>query len=174
MLNVEKELQKFAKKVVRSAQSQLIQQGKRNTGKLFNSIDSRLDVSKSGYSFSLDFTLSDFKADSYGDFVDKGVSGKQVKYNTPYTFRSKMPPREPILKWIKRRRIRQRDEQGRFTKTNFNSLAFLIQRSIFNKGIKPSLFFTKAFEKHFKGLDKELQEAYALDLEEFMDFTLNK
>jgi len=50
-------------------------------------------------------------------------------------------------------------------------LQFLIARSIFYNGIKPSLFFTKPFEKYAKGLPKELEQAFALDTQAFLEFT---
>ena len=49
----------------------------------------------------------------------------------------------------------------------------MIARSIFNNGIKPSLFFTKPFEKAFKNLNKDLVEAYKLDVEQLMKNTIN-
>ena len=79
-----------------------------------------------------------------------------------------------VALWVNIKRLSLRDSEGRFVKGGRLGLAVIIARNIKKKGIKPSLFFTKAFEKHFKGLDKELQEAYALDLEEFMEFTLKK
>ena len=55
---------------------------------------------------------------------------------------------------------------------SYKSMSFLIQRSIFEKGIKPSLFFTKPFEQGFKKLPDELIEAYGLDVEELLEYTL--
>jgi hypothetical protein len=51
-------------------------------------------------------------------------------------------------------------------------LGFLIARSVFNKGIKPSLFFTKPFEAAFKNLPEETIQAFALDVEETMNKTI--
>ena len=56
---------------------------------------------------------------------------------------------------------------------SYKSMSFLIQRSIFEKGIKPSLFFTKPFEQGFKKLPDEVLEAYGLDIEDLLAFTLN-
>ena len=50
----------------------------------------------------------------------------------------------------------------------------MIASNIYNRGLKPSLFFTKPFEQGFKKLPDELLEAYGLDVEEFLQFTLNK
>lgn len=67
-----------------------------------------------------------------------------------------------------------RDEQGKFIKGNYNTIGFLIARSIFKKGIKPSLFFTKPFEQAFKKLPDELKDKYGLDIQDFLAFTLNQ
>ena len=152
-------LQIFAKNVVKFSRSNLTRQKKNVSKELYDSIGYDLKVHKN--SFSLLFEMED-----YGVFQDKGISGKEKKYNTPFSFKSKMPPREPILKWINARRMRLRDkETGKFKQGGQNTLAFLIQRSIYNKGIKPSLFFTKPFEASFKNLPDDLIEKFALDLE---------
>jgi len=49
----------------------------------------------------------------------------------------------------------------------------MIARSIYNNGIKPSLFFTKPFKKAFTNLDKDIIKAYKLDVEELLKFTTN-
>ena len=49
----------------------------------------------------------------------------------------------------------------------------MIARSIFNKGIKPSMFFTKPFKKAFDNLPKDIVEAYKLDVEELIKYTTN-
>jgi hypothetical protein len=108
--------------------------------------------------------------EEYGHFQDKGVSGKKVKYNTPYSYSSKMPPPSKLDKWITRKGIAPRDKQGRFISRK--SLQFLIARSIFNKGIKPSLFLTKPFEKAFKTLPDELIEKFGLEVLDLFDYTL--
>jgi len=42
-------------------------------------------------------------------------------------------------------------------------LAHVIAGNIYNRGIKPSLFFTKPFESAYKNLPQELIEKYGLD-----------
>ena len=111
----------------------------------------------------------DIEMEYYGTFQDKGVSGVKKKYNTPYSYRDKMPPPSKLDKWSVRKGIAPRDEKGRFVKRK--SLNFLIARSIFFNGIKPSLFFTKPFLKYSKDLPKELESAFALDTEAFLQFT---
>ena len=117
--------------------------------------------------------------EDYGVFQDKGVRGKTSSTkapNSPFRFGSGKGKKggltEGINKWVKRRRFQFRDKKtGRFM--SYNSTAFLISRSIYNKGIAPSLFFTKPFEKAFKNLDKDLIEAYKLDVEQLIKTTVN-
>ena len=116
----------------------------------------------------------DFEMEDYGLFQDKGVSGKEKKYNTPYSYTTKMPPVKPLADWAKKKNIRLRDDKGKFKKGNYNTIGFLIARSIYRKGIKPSLFFTKPFEQGFKKLPNELVQQFGLDVEDFLAFTFNE
>jgi hypothetical protein len=46
----------------------------------------------------------------------------------------------------------------------------LIARSIYSeKGIKPSLFFTKPFEKYYNRLPDELMEVFGFDMEKLFN-----
>ena len=170
--NVEKELKNFAKYVVTKARINLRGSDKNSSGKLAKSLDSDVKVSKN--SFQLAFMMED-----YGVFQDKGVRGKSSSAkapNSPFKFGSgtgrKGGLSEGINKWVKRKRFQFRDKKsGRFL--SYDSTAFLISRSIYQKGIAPSLFFTKPFEKAFKGLNKELVEAYKLDVEALMKNSIN-
>lgn len=164
LANVKEELNRFAKYVISQSRANLTR-GKKNSSKdLYNSLDSEVKVSKN--SFELSFLMED-----YGVFQDKGVSGVKKKYNTPYSYTSKMPPPSKMDKWIVKKGIAPRDKSGKFISRK--SLQFMIARSIYNNGIKPSLFFTKPFEKAFKGLSKDLVEAYKLDVEQLMKNTIN-
>jgi hypothetical protein len=51
-------------------------------------------------------------------------------------------------------------------------LKFAIAKSIFNKGIKPSLFLTKPFEKAFKTLPDELIEKFGLEVLDLFKYTI--
>lgn len=39
------------------------------------------------------------------EYLDKGVSGTEVKYNTPYAYTNKMPPVSVFIDWIKRKNL---------------------------------------------------------------------
>ena len=163
--NVQQELNRFAKYVIQQSRTNLTKSKKNSSKKLYNSLDYDLNVSPN--SFSMSFLMED-----YGIFQDKGVSGVKKKYNTPYSYTNKMPPPSKMDKWIVRKGLKGvRGKDGKFISRK--SLQFMIARSIYNKGIKPSLFFTKPFEKAFKNLDKDIIEAYKLDVEELLKFTTN-
>jgi hypothetical protein len=48
------------------------------------------------------------------------------------------------------------------------ALGWAIARSVYKKGIKPSLFFTKPFEAAFERLPEEMVESYGLTIENFL------
>ena len=163
-------LNKFAKYVVQQSRSNLTKSDKNVSKELYNSLGYDLNVSKN--SFSLSLLMED-----YGMFQDKGVKGKTSSAkapNSPFQFGSGTGKKggltNGIDKWVRRRRFQFRDKKGKFM--SYQSTAFLITRSIYNKGIKPSMFFTKPFEKAFKELNQELLQAYALDVEKFMATTI--
>ena len=152
-------IEKFKNLVIEEAKGNL--QKKNASGDLSNSIRGETKVMANSIRISFDM-------DQYGWFQDLGVSGKKTKYKTPFSYKSKMPPPRAFDKWIKQKGIKGRDAKtGRFI-TN-KTLTFLIARSIFNNGIKPSLFFTKPFQKHFKTLGSELQEKYGLSMMKLFD-----
>ena len=163
--NVQQELNRFSKYVIQQSRTNLTK-GKKNSSKdLYNSLDYDLTVSPN--SFALSFLMEE-----YGIYQDKGVSGKKVKYNTPFSYKDKMPPPSKLDKWIVRKGLKGiRDKKGKFISRK--SLQFMIARGIFNNGIKPSLFFTKPFKKAFDNLPKEIVEAYKLDVEELIKYTTN-
>jgi hypothetical protein len=160
--NFKKALEVFRDKVVEESKKNLRKAGK-GGGDLEKSIKGG-DVKVTERSLQFDIEM-----EYYGTFQDKGVSGVKKKYNTPYSYRDKMPPPSKLDKWSVRKGIAPRDEKGRFIKRT--SLNWLIARSIFFNGIKPSLFFTKPFLKYSKDLPTELESAFALDTEAFLEFT---
>ena len=158
----QKALSLFAKNVVQESKNNLRDQKKNASYKLWKSITYDLKVHKN--SFSLDFLMED-----YGQYQDKGVSGKLRKFDTPFTYKSDAPPPSAFDKWIVAKGIAPRNK-GKFASRK--GLQRAIARRVFNYGIKPSLFFTKPFEKYFKNIPDEVVEAYGLDIETFLKFTL--
>lgn len=112
----------------------------------------------------------------YGMFIDEGVRGSKSVYpesaqsRFEYSGRFKTIPTAALDKWVIRRGIKGvRDEQGRFIKRD--SLKYAIAKSIYEKGIRASMFFTKPFEKAFDNLPAEVIEAFALDIDDLLEFT---
>lgn len=158
---IQKALDAFRDYVIKQARSKLTLMGKNSSKKLYNSITG--DVKAMPNSISMEFSMEE-----YGFYQDQGVSGKEKKYDTPFSYKSKMPPPKKLDRWIVRKGIAPRDEKGKFI--NRKSLQFLIARGIYKNGIKPSLFFTKPFEAAYKKLPNELIEKYGIEAEKlFMD-----
>jgi hypothetical protein len=160
-------LLKFRNYVIQQSRSNLTKNRKNDTKKLYNSLKGEI-VTENNYS------IVGFSMDLHGLFVDKGVKGSKSSAkapNSPYSFKSKMPPVAVIAKWVKRRGLKGRDKNGRFIKDN--TLAYLISRSIFQKGMKPSLFFTKPFEAGYKKyIDIDLLKSFGDDLDTMIDVNL--
>ena len=154
---VEKALNNFGKFVVQQARARLTKGRKNVSKKLYNSLDYKINATED--SISVIFEMED-----YGKFQDQGVSGTKQKYNTPFSYKSKMPPSKAFSQFVVRKNIKgSRDEKGRFVKRK--TLQYLIARSIFTRGIKPSMFFTKPFNQAFDKLPPELQDKFGIDLE---------
>ena len=160
--HIEKELEAFKKYVVENSKSNLLKAKKKASGRLYDSIDVEQTTS-----LSLNFIMEE-----YGEYLDKGVNGKKKKWGAPFSYTNKMPPTKSLDKWLVLKGIAPRDKNGKFI--NRQSLKFAIAKNIYNKGIKPTMFFTKPFEKGFDRLDNELLNAFGLDVEDYLIATLNK
>lgn len=159
-INVEKEFERFFKEVIRQSKQNLTKGGHNASKDLYNSLDYNIDVTNNA--ISADFLMAD-----YGDFIDKGVKGTQEgKSLAGYKYTTKKPPVRFLKTWLKRKtkKFRSRDLDNR---------AFAVQNIIYRRGIKPTEFFSKPFEREFKKLPDEIIEAYGLDVEDFMEFVLN-
>lgn len=174
MLNKEanKSLNDFAKYVIQQSRSNLTK-GKKGSGDLYNSLGYKVQQTAKGFSLS-------FEMENYGTFQDLGVKGKSSSAkapNSPYKFGSGRGKKggltKGIDKWVKRKGIQFRDKKsGRFL--SYVSTAFIITRSIYETGMKASMFFTKPFRAAFKRLPDELLEAYAIGLEKQIQVNITK
>ena len=162
---VRKELEAFRKYVVSQARANLTRLKKNASKTLYDSIKGDVKYKKGDYTVEIEM-------ESYGLFVDKGVSGVNKRYATPYSYKSKMPPPRALDKWIVRKGIAPRDKNGRLISRK--SLQFLIARGIFKNGIAPSLFLTKPFRVAMDKLPTEVAEAYGIDIEAWMSATVKK
>ena len=161
--SLERYLNSFGKQIVKQAKENLSKADKK--GALANSID--FFVIKKGGSITVRF-----KMNSYGAFVDKGVSGTKTKRTykdykgktrpSPFKYKSKQPPSGIIEKWIKRKGLKGRDKKGRFI--THKSLSFLIARSIKKKGIQGISFFQKPLMLGMKQFSSKFGKAIADDI----------
>jgi hypothetical protein len=161
--NIEKYLNSFGKQVVNRAKGNLQKAGK--GGNLENSITFKVVTEADGFSVQ-------FYMDSYGTFVDKGVSGTKTKrtfkdyksktISSPYKYTTKQPPSRVLDKWIVKKGIAPRDEKGRFMSRK--SISFLIARSIKRNGIQGISFFQKPLGLGLKQFGKDLLENVKEDI----------
>jgi hypothetical protein len=160
-----KALEKFRDLVVAEAKANLQRMGKNSSGKLSNSIKG--NVKEMPNSIGIYFEM-----EPYGNFQDKGVSGTERKFDTPYSYTTKMPPPSKLDKWIVKKGIAPRNVTGQFQSRK--GIQFAIARSIFKYGIRPSLFFTKPFEAAYKTLPDTLIDKYGLDAEKLLTQILDE
>jgi hypothetical protein len=160
-----KALEKFRDLVVAEAKANLQRMGKNSSGKLSNSIKG--NVKEMPNSIGIYFEM-----EPYGNFQDKGVSGTERKFDTPYSYTTKMPPPSKLDKWIVKKGIAPRNVTGQFQSRK--GIQFAIARSIFKYGIRPSLFFTKPFEAAYKTLPDTLIDKYGLDAEKLLTEILDE
>jgi len=161
---LERYLNSFGKQVVNRAKGNL-QKAKGGGTNLEKSLSFKVITSPEGFSVQ-------FYMDSYGTFVDKGVSGTKVKrsfkdykgrtISSPYKYTTKQPPSRVLDKWIVKKGIAPRDEKGRFMSRK--SISFLIARSIKRKGIQGISFFQKPLMLGLKQFGKEMLGAVKNDI----------
>lgn len=162
-------LQKLGTNVVKEGRS-ILKRKKKTTSPntLFNEFDYL--VTNTGETVTLEFVFG--KAEDYWQFVDEGVkgvggfkgSGRARGQGSPFKFSNKMPPRRAIDKWIVTKPLKAgRDERGRFVSRK--SLAFLIQRSIFQRGLERTQFFSRPFTEQLDKQIDNITKAFADDIE---------
>lgn len=164
--NTSKALELFATAVKLKARTNLKKAKQFVSKKLHDSVDYNLNVYKN--SFSLEFYMED-----YGTFMDLGVKGSESTYpesiGSPYKYtkgKFKMINPASLDKWTIQKGIAPRSKDGRFI--DRKSLKYAIATSIYRKGLKGSKFFTRAFEEEFSKIDDQVQEAFGLDVNDFL------
>lgn len=167
MSEFKKAMEKYAKYVVQQARSNL-SKGKNNASKqLYNSLSYEVKQNRtSGGQFATGYN-AEFFMEEYGTYQDLGVHGVKSSYvenrKSPFKYTTKQPPTKAFDKWIKIKGIKGRDKKtGRFITDQ--SLKFLIAKSIKNKGIRASLFFTKPFEAGINKYGDEIAGGFADDI----------
>lgn len=158
MLDVEDTLRHFAKTVISQARRNLTLTSSIKTKKLYDSMKYDLTVSKN--SFALAIMLEEYW--KYIDYGVKGVeSGKSLqgfRYKSRGGLKGMPPP--SAFKTDKLNRIVSKQQ------------AFASAVKVFKHGIKPTQFFSKPFDSAFEKLPDEITEAYGLEIETFLKYTL--
>jgi len=154
--NLEKDLSRFGKYVVQQSRSRLTRLNHNDTKKLYDSLSFKPTVSQN--SFSLSFFMA-----NYGRYQDLGVKGAEHSDQAPispfsYKLSGKKPPASAF---------------ERYGKEN-NISPFAIAHSIWSKGLKPTMFFTTPFNRAFKRFPDELIKQFGLDIDKFLESTLNE
>jgi len=159
MSEFKKALEKYAKFVINKSRQNLQKGGRYGTynksGVLSKSLEYRIKGDKVS-----------FLSEDYGEYIDKGVKGAKSTYPessaSPFKYTTKRPPAEVFEKWIKKSNIQGRDKKtGRFITRQ--SLSYIIANSIYSKGIKATLFFTKPFEEALPLFEDEFLEGFLND-----------
>ena len=168
-----KALDRFVKHVTSRAKANLTN-GDRNVSKrLYNSIKGEVTINS-------ERTTVKFFMEKYGDFQDQGVKGKNSSAkapNSPFKFGSGRGKEggltESIQKWVEARRLQFKDRKtGKFM--SYRATASLITRSIYSKGLKPTLFFTKPYQAAVKNLPQELAKEYGLEVKKLFKESIKK
>jgi|TARA_R110002074_G_scaffold120162_1_gene253664 hypothetical protein len=115
--------------------------------------------------------------EDYGKYIDEGVDG--TKYKVPngsrFGFDGKQPPKSSIRTWMAQKRVKARDLKTKSfvkqTEANLDRAAFLISRSIKQRGIPKSEFFQAPFRLEYEKLPQEVLKAVSMDVDEFLKFT---
>ena len=168
--NIQELLDDFKDNVIREAKSNL-----KTKGNLNSSLKGYVKESKNSIQIS-------FEMESYGAFVDQGVKGNKSsnkgnnQSKSPFKFgtnssligKAKGGMSGIMTKWVKQKGFQWKDKKtGRFM--SYKSMGYIIARSIYSKGLKPSLFFTKPFEKYYDKLPDELMEMFGFDMQQLFD-----
>ena len=165
-------MQKLGGNVVKEGRG-ILKKKKKTTSPntLFNDFDYLVTAKKDSVTLEFEFG----GAEEYWQFVDEGVrgaggykgKGKMRGQGSPFKFSNKMPPRGVIDRWIVSKPLKAARKDGKFIKRK--SLAFLIQRAIYQRGLTRTQFFSKPFTTELKKQTDAIVEAFGEDLEKQLE-----
>ena len=170
-------MQLFGRNVVKEGKAILKQKKKTTSGNtLYNDFDYLVTAEKQSVTLQFEFG----GAEDYWDFVDEGVrgaggykgKGKMRGQGSPFKFSNKMPPRGAIDRWIVSKPLKAARSNGKFIARK--SLAFLIQRSIFQRGLTRTQFFSKPFTEQLNKQTDAIVEAFGNDLDKQLELVIGK
>ena len=146
--NVIKFLNDFGNELADKYQRNLVNDDAIDTSKLLNSI--RYIFKKNSTSFDISMEMAE-----YWKYVESGRKS------------GKFPPISAIREWVKVKPVMPRPYNGKLPTEN--QLAFLIARSIANKGIRPRPIFKDSIDELMQYLEDGLEDAFTKDVEAEMD-----
>lgn len=146
--NVVQFLNDFGKELADKYQINLAKDDAVESGKLINSI--KYIFNKNNTSFEISMEMAE-----YWKYVENGRK------------RGKFPPISAIREWVSVKQVMPRPYNGKLPTEN--QLAFLIARSIANKGIRPRPIFHDTLDDVIKDFENGLEDAFTKDLENEMD-----
>ncbi len=171
MENLEAVMNQYAKYVIQQSRTRLTKDDK-GGGNLYNSLSYQL--MEDDQAMLVEFMMAD-----YGAFVDRGVKGKTSTYPetrsalSPFQYGSGTGKKggltKGIDKWLRKKRFQFRDKKGRFM--SYDSMRYLIVKSIYNKGLRANLFFSKPFKAGIEKYELNMAKAFAEDIRSQMVFT---
>jgi hypothetical protein len=168
-----KALDRFVKHVTSRAKANLTNKDRNVSRRLYDSIKGEITINS-------ERTTVKFFMEKYGDYQDQGVKGKNSSAkapNSPFKFGSGRGKKggltQSIQKWVEARRFQFKDRKtGKFM--SYRSTAWVITRSIYSKGLKPTLFFTKPYQAALKNLPDELAKEYGLEVKKLFKESIKK
>ena len=159
-----------AKRWKKNALQMLRRQGHRATGALANSMKLKWELNQDKDEWAIELTPDV----AYWKFVDSGVDGVDKKYSREtfkfldttnsrtFSFKNKKPPLSAIMGWLKTKGYQGRNAKGQFITDR--SFGFLVQRAIFQRGLKPSYFISKTGNNILKKYSDPIASAVGQDV----------
>jgi len=129
------------------------------SGKLRNSLDYGLDVTKNAFGFYIEM-------EDYGIDVDQGKKAGGMKPSIP-----------KLINWIEKKPAKLRDSKGQFIEMTLKrkkSFAEHIAYIHARYGTQPTNFLSDPFEQEFKLLPEKITEAFSLDIDTFLETSLSE
>lgn len=115
-----------------------------------------------------------FDLGEYGQGIDQGINGYgKGLYNTQFSFKDPRPSArmiDNIIDWANDKGVSLRGNNWRQVRAS----AYNMSRYILENGIKPTNFFSDAYEEYFKQLPEDIAETFGLEIEDFFEFIFNK
>ena len=183
MSEFKKAMENYANYVVKEARNNLAKEGKAG-GLLDKSLGFEVKQNRgAGGRFATGYNAEFFMED-YGIYQDLGVKGNDPSKVSPYAKRKgQQAPNSPfkfgsgkgkgdfksftekMAEFAKKKNIRFRQgKTGKFAKGGYKSMGYVIASNIYNRGLRPSLFFTKPFEAGIKKYEDDIAGGFGDDI----------